>query len=171
MSSTAADERAEFSVASSTFDAAIDVDRFMGRWFVIAHLPTFIDRHATNAVEHYEQNPDGTIAIRRSHDASGSARWHDCNATGRVVDGKQGRHWSVSYRWLLRAEMRIVWVDSEYDFAVVAQGNPGHFRLLSRNPTVTPTTFFELVQRARENGFDASNLRSIPQRMSRRANA
>jgi apolipoprotein D and lipocalin family protein len=30
----------------------VDLGRFMGDWFVIAHVPTRIERQAYNAVEH-----------------------------------------------------------------------------------------------------------------------
>ena len=41
---------------------SVNLDRFMGEWYVIAHIPTFIEKNAFNAVESYELNKDGTIA-------------------------------------------------------------------------------------------------------------
>ena len=32
----------------------VDLERFMGDWFVIANIPTFIERKAYNAIESYE---------------------------------------------------------------------------------------------------------------------
>ena len=40
----------------------VDIDRFMGDWYVIANIPTFIEKGAHNAIESYENNNDGTIA-------------------------------------------------------------------------------------------------------------
>ena len=39
----------------------VDLERFMGDWYVIANIPTFVEKGAHNAVETYELNPDGTI--------------------------------------------------------------------------------------------------------------
>ena len=39
----------------------VDLDRFMGRWYVLANIPTRIERGAHNAVESYELQDDGTI--------------------------------------------------------------------------------------------------------------
>ena len=40
----------------------VDLDRFMGDWYVIANIPTFLEKNAYNAVESYELDSDGTIA-------------------------------------------------------------------------------------------------------------
>ena len=39
----------------------VDLDRFMGDWYVIANIPTFIEKGAHNAVETYTMNDDGTV--------------------------------------------------------------------------------------------------------------
>ena len=40
----------------------VDLERFMGDWYVIANIPTFLEKGAHNAVESYALNDDGTIA-------------------------------------------------------------------------------------------------------------
>jgi len=41
---------------------SVDLSRFMGDWYVIAHIPTFVEDEAYNAVESYRLDDDGTIA-------------------------------------------------------------------------------------------------------------
>ena len=40
----------------------VDLERFMGDWYVIASIPTFIEKEAFNAVESYRLDDDGTVA-------------------------------------------------------------------------------------------------------------
>ena len=40
----------------------VDLERFMGDWYVIANIPTFVEKGAHNAVESYRLDDDGTIA-------------------------------------------------------------------------------------------------------------
>ncbi len=42
--------------------AYVDLDRFMGDWYVIANIPIFAEKGAHNAVETYALNDDGSIA-------------------------------------------------------------------------------------------------------------
>ena len=41
--------------------ATIDLPRFMGDWYVIAHIPSRPERNAYNAIETYALQADGTI--------------------------------------------------------------------------------------------------------------
>jgi apolipoprotein D and lipocalin family protein len=36
---------------------SVDLERFMGDWYVIANIPTFIEKGAHNAVEGYQMVP------------------------------------------------------------------------------------------------------------------
>ena len=40
----------------------VDLQRFMGDWYVIANIPTFIEKGAHNAIESYKLDKDGTVA-------------------------------------------------------------------------------------------------------------
>ena len=37
----------------------VDIQKFMGDWYVIANIPTLIEKRATNAIESYRLNSDG----------------------------------------------------------------------------------------------------------------
>ena len=41
----------------------VDLERFMGDWYVIASIPTRIEREAYDAVESYRLAADGTIEL------------------------------------------------------------------------------------------------------------
>ncbi|MDH3935419.1 MAG: lipocalin family protein, partial [Gammaproteobacteria bacterium] len=38
----------------------VDINRFMGDWYVIANIPTFVETGAHNAIESYALNADGS---------------------------------------------------------------------------------------------------------------
>jgi len=40
----------------------VDINQFMGKWYVIANIPTFLEKGAHNAVESYTLDSDATIA-------------------------------------------------------------------------------------------------------------
>jgi apolipoprotein D and lipocalin family protein len=40
----------------------VDLERFMGDWYVVANIPTFVEKGAHNAVESYSLSSDRTIA-------------------------------------------------------------------------------------------------------------
>ena len=50
---------------------SVDLERFMGDWYVIANIPTFLEKGAHNAVETYSLNDDGSIATKFTFRAGG----------------------------------------------------------------------------------------------------
>jgi len=45
----------------------VDLPRFMGTWYVIASIPTFVEEGHQDAVEHYILREDGKIDIDYSY--------------------------------------------------------------------------------------------------------
>ena len=42
---------------------SVDLEKFMGKWFVIALVPNMIEKGATNSSDTYVLNKDGTVFI------------------------------------------------------------------------------------------------------------
>ena len=49
----------DFSQGSMPVVDYVDLDRFMGDWYVIATIPTFLEKDAYNPVETYKRDDDG----------------------------------------------------------------------------------------------------------------
>ncbi|MCJ7801241.1 MAG: lipocalin family protein, partial [Candidatus Marinimicrobia bacterium] len=41
----------------------VDIERFLGDWYVVGVIPTFAEKDAVNAIERYELNDKGNIDI------------------------------------------------------------------------------------------------------------
>ena len=39
----------------------VDLEKFMGDWYVIANIPTFIEKGAVNAIESYQLDSNGRV--------------------------------------------------------------------------------------------------------------
>ena len=50
----------------------LDIERFMGKWYVIAAIPTFVEKNCENAYDIYTLNEDGTVDIKYFADKNGS---------------------------------------------------------------------------------------------------
>ena len=91
--------------------AHVDLPRFMGDWYVIANIPTFIETGAHNAVESYRLAPDGTIETTFTFNADAfdgpEKRYHPL---GFVVDRESNAVWGMQFIWPIKADYRIVYV-------------------------------------------------------------
>ena len=76
----------------------VDLERFMGDWYVIANIPTFLEEGAHNAVETYAMNDDGTIATTftfRKDSFDGKQKEH--NPKGFITDTKSNAVWGMRF--------------------------------------------------------------------------
>jgi apolipoprotein D and lipocalin family protein len=145
--------------------ANVDLDRYMGDWYVIAHIPLRAERNAFDAVESYRRRSDGAIAttftFRRG---SFQAPLETMRPVGFVHAGTGNAIWGMRLVWPLRAEYRIAWLDADYTQVVVARNARDYAWIMARTPTIPPADYAAHVERLRAMGYDVSLLRKVPQR-------
>jgi apolipoprotein D and lipocalin family protein len=147
--------------------AHVDLERFMGDWYVIANIPTFIERGAHNAVESYALNPDGTIATTFSFRAGGfDGALKQYHPTGYVEDDGSNAIWGMQFIWPIKAEYLIVSLDADYTQTVVARNQRDYVWIMARTPTMPEADYQRLVAQLGAWGYDAGAIQRVPQRWS-----
>ena len=119
----------------------VDLPRFMGDWYVIAHIPTFIEKQAYNAIERYDLRPDGTIATTftfRQGGFDGQPRRHE--PRGFVRDPVNKSTWGMQFVWPIKAEFLISHLDAGYTQTIIARNARDYAWIWpGRRPSRTPT--------------------------------
>ena len=83
----------------------VDLDRFMGRWYVIANIPTFLEKGAHNAVETYAMNDDGSIATTFTfRDGGFDGKLKEHNPRGFIKDTTTNALWGMRFVWPIKAD-------------------------------------------------------------------
>lgn len=142
----------------------VDLERFMGDWYVIANIPTFLEKGAYNAVESYELNDDGSIAttfVFRKGSFDGKRKSY--NPKGFVTDTKSNAVWGMRFVWPIKADYRIVYLDEDYSRTVIARNKRDFVWLMARTPTISDSDYAELVDLIESLGYDIAKLRKVPQ--------
>ncbi|XOV86603.1 MAG: lipocalin family protein [Pseudomonadota bacterium] len=154
------------SQATSTMQTVdfVDINRFMGDWFVIAHIPTFFEKDAFNAVERYEMNADGTIAttfIYRSGSAQGPEK--EMDAKGFITEPASNAVWGMQFIWPIKADYRIVYLDEDYSVTMIGRAKRDYLWIMARAPELAPARLEELIGLAEKLGYDRKSIRLVPQ--------
>ena len=143
----------------------VDIERFMGDWYVIANIPTFLEKGAHNAVETYELNDDGTIAttfVFRKGGFDGKRKEYNPRAWVREDTGNAV--WGMQFVWPVKADYRIVYLADDYSRTVIARNKRDFVWFMSRTPTVSETEYAEIESFIGSLGYDTGKLRRVPQR-------
>ena len=100
----------------------VDLQRFMGDWYVIAVIPTVIERGAHNSVESYHLDSDGSIDTTftfRKGSFDGKPKRYE--PRGFVRDKRSNAVWGMQFVWPIKADYRIVYVSPDYQQTIVGR--------------------------------------------------
>jgi apolipoprotein D and lipocalin family protein len=143
---------------------AVDLDRFMGDWYVIAHIPTFIERHATDAVESYRIDQDGSIATTfRFHEGTPQGPLREYHPRGYVVANSGNAIWGMQFIWPIRADYRIIGLAPDYRWTVIGRSARDYVWLMARQPTLSVSDYADALRVINDAGYATDNLRQVPQ--------
>lgn len=142
----------------------VDLDRFMGDWYVIANIPTFIEEGAHNAVESYKKNEDGSIATTFSfNEDSFTGEKKIYNPTGFIVDNKSNAIWEMQFLWPFKSDYRIMYVDKDYKNTIIGRIKRDYVWIMSRNPSISKDEYEKLITLIKNEKYDVSKVKLVPQ--------
>jgi apolipoprotein D and lipocalin family protein len=143
----------------------VDLPRFMGDWYVIANIPTFIEKGAHNAVESYRLAKDGTIETAftfRKGSFDGSEKRY--TPRGYVRDKQSNAVWGMQFIWPIKADYRIIYLNADYSQTVIGRTKRDYAWIMARTPAIPGADYDRLVSFLTTQGYDATLLQKVPQR-------
>jgi apolipoprotein D and lipocalin family protein len=144
--------------------AKVDLNRFMGDWYVIANIPTALEKDVWKGVESYQLRPDGTVATTYTFNKGGfDGRRKTMTSTGFVRDDGTNAVWGMQFIWPVKAEYVITWVNEDYTQTIIARNKRDYVWVMARTPTISVADYNALTERIRILGYDLSKLRRVPQ--------
>lgn len=142
----------------------VDLQRFMGDWYVIANIPTFIEKGAHNAVESYRLDADGTIATTftfRAGSFDGEAKRYTPRAW--VVDRESNAVWGMQFIWPIKADYRIMYVAGDYSATVIGREKRDYVWIMARKPSLPAAEYQQLVTMLAAQGYAVDRIQKVPQ--------
>ncbi|MEM9381966.1 MAG: lipocalin family protein [Planctomycetota bacterium] len=145
----------------------VEIDRFMGNWYVQGHVPASSEKNAHNAVESYAQDDRGRILTTYAfRDGGFDGDVEVMEPTGFVADDDSNAEWGMKFfRWLpIRMEYLVAYVDDDYSETIVGRTKRDYAWIMTREPEISDARYERLVQRVVELGYAREAIRRVPQR-------
>ena len=143
----------------------VDIPRFMGDWYVIANIPTWIEEGAHNAVESYRLDTDGTIATAftfRKGGFDGPVKRYE--PRGFILDTTSNATWGMRFVWPFKAEYLVIYLDAEYRHTVIGRSKRDYVWIMARTPDMPEAEYQRIVDWLTTIGYDTRRLQRVPQR-------
>ena len=132
----------------------LDIERFMGKWYVISAIPTFVEKGCSDAYDIYTLKEDDTIEIRYSAmncNILKEGKVFNILQEGKIIDNINKSKWEVSFidPWIpfYSAPYDILIIDdNNYEYVVV--GSTLSFGwVLSRNKTMDQELYNDILNK------------------------
>ena len=144
---------------------SVDIPRFMGEWYVIANIPTWIEKGAHNAVESYRLDKDGTIATTftfRKGSFDGPVKTY--NPRGFIQDTTTNAVWGMQFIWPFKAEYLITYLNESYTETAIGRNKRDYVWVMARTPTIPEDDYARIIAYLTAQGYDITKLKKVPQR-------
>jgi apolipoprotein D and lipocalin family protein len=144
---------------------SVDINRFMGKWYVISSIPTFIEKSAHNAVETYTWNEkEKRIDVYFTFN-KGSFQGERKEYTQKAfVHDKSGNEWRIQFFWPLKFPYLILDLDKDYTYTVIGVPNRDYVWIMAKTPTLPEKTYQEIIERLKAQHYDTNIIEKVPQR-------
>jgi apolipoprotein D and lipocalin family protein len=143
----------------------VDLERFMGDWYVIANIPTRWEVGAHNAVESYRLDRDGSIATTFTYrDGAFDGPEKVMRPRGFVRDRSSNAVWGMQFVWPIRSEYLIAHVDPAYTETIIARSSLDYVWIMARTPQIPEADYERLRRKVADLGYDVAKLQKVPQR-------
>lgn len=142
----------------------VDIEKFMGKWYVIANIPTFLEKGATNAIESYRLNDKGEVETYFSYfKGSPQGAKKEYFPKGFIINKKTNAEWKMQFLWPFKAPFLIIDLDQDYRFTVIGVPNRKYVWIMARDSQIPQNTYQGILSRLQKKGYDLTKLQMVPQ--------
>lgn len=144
--------------------AQVDLQRFMGDWYVIAHVPARAERNSYNAVESYALDAQGRVETTfRYREGGFDTPLKTMHPLGFVRPDTNNAVWDMRVFWPIKAEYVISYLDADYRTTIIARSKRDYAWIMARTPTLDEAEYEALIKRLEGLGYVRSAVRRVPQ--------
>ena len=142
----------------------VDLEQYMGQWYVIANIPYFGERGNVAGRAIYRPRDDGRMDdIYLYRKGNFEAPEKRLEGVAWVIDTDTNAEWKVRFYWPLSFGYYIVGLDEDYQWTMVGHPSRDYAWIMAREPRMDDALYQSLLDRFEALGYDATRLQKVPQ--------
>ena len=129
----------------------VDLPRFMGDWWVLAHIPYWLrpDGKMDNIFSYRKGGFDGPEKVM--------------NGIAWVVDKKSNAEWRVQFLWPIALPYYVLYLDPDYRFMAVGHPSRDYGWVMARDKRMSEADYAVVMKALEAQGYDPTQFRKVPQ--------
>ncbi len=147
----------------------VDIERYMGTWYQISANETFFNENLVGVTATYTLQDDGTVEVlNRGFENTLDGPLNEIYGTATVVDKQTNAKLSVSFptvpiNFPFANYLIVVLDQTDYQYAAVTDPAGTTLFILSRTPSMSPTTYAVIIDELEAIGVRTDRLVITPQ--------
>lgn len=142
----------------------VDLESFMGTWYVVGYTPILVDKKAHNATEHYYLKPNGNIQTTYQYrDGGFDGPLKTFRPKGFVHNSDTNAEWRMQFIWPFKAAYIILHYDEALGETIIAHPNRKYAWIMLREPEYAEATYDHLLNKLVDVGYNRDLIKKLPQ--------
>lgn len=145
----------------NTTVSALDIPRFMGKWYEIARYEHRFEKDMTHVSATYSLLDNGKIRVVNEGEKDGKHK----QVTGRAKqpNPQDPGKLKVSFFLWFYSDYYILDLAPDYSYVLVGSSSDKYLWIMSRTPTLPQATLNRLLQQLQKRGYDTNRLIFVKQ--------
>ena len=126
----------------------LNLEKFMGKWYVISLIPNYFEKGAENAYDYYKLNDDGTIDITYKATRNGKIKTLRQKGT---VSSESNARWKIKFLKpfipFFKAPYEVIILDSDYTYMAVGYPNNDYGWIMARDTVIKDDLYNEIIEK------------------------
>ncbi len=140
--------------------SAVDLDRYLGRWYEIARLENSFEKNCEGVTADYSRRDDGRIkVVNACRVGAPDGKIRAAEGKARIADAATNAKLEVSFFGPFWGDYWILDLTDDYSRSIVGEPSGRYLWILSRTPTISDASRAEALARLDALGYDAAKLR------------
>lgn len=142
----------------------VEIEKFMGRWYVMAGRFTPFETDVHNGIESYAWNADKSqIDISFDFNKGGfDGSKKSYPQKGWIHNATTNAHWKVQPFWPLKFDYLIVDLASDYSWTVIGVPDQKYVWIMARDYTISRDKIDEIIKSMADKGYNMNELVFVP---------
>ncbi|EDY85241.1 hypothetical protein VDG1235_4876 [Verrucomicrobiia bacterium DG1235] len=143
----------------------VDLDRFMGTWYVHGYTATPLDKNAYDATETYRLGDDGTILTTyRFRKGSHDGKLKTMKPKGKVHNEETNAEWRMRFFGIFTAPYYILYVSPDYTETVIGHPDRDLAWVMTRSAQLSDRDYERLLFELARRDYDMAKVERVPHR-------
>ncbi len=136
----------------------IDLNRYQGKWYEIAAIPSKFEKGCINVTSEYSLQNDRTFNVVNECRVLESGNLKKSYGKAILRDPDTNSKFKIKFRGPFKRDYQILSVGNEYEYALAGDQSRKRLWILSRKPVLSKNVVDQLIDIAKNEGFDIGKI-------------